>query len=154
MQIKPIRTEEDYRAALAEVRRLWRAEPGSRAFDRLEIFGMLVEKYEAEQYAIDPPSGVDAILFRLEQLGLPRSALAESIGTRGRVSEVLSGGRPLTLAMIRKIQERFGISADVLIREMPKPTVKTARRGSKAESPRRRAPKPTRPRNSRVSKSD
>ncbi len=117
MDIKPIRTETDHKAALAEVESLWQAPPGSAESDRLEILATLVEAYEEKNHPIDPPDPVDAILFRMDQLGMSRRDLEVYIGRRGRVSEILSRARSLTLPMIRRLHEGLGIPADVLIRE-------------------------------------
>ena len=84
--------------------------------DRLEVLITLVEDYERRRYPMDPPDPIAAIRFRLEQQGLDQRALIGVIGSRTRVYEVLRGDRPLTLAMIRRLHERFGIPAEVLIR--------------------------------------
>ncbi len=115
MDIKPIRTEKEHRAALKEIERLWSARPGSPEHDRLEVLGTLVEDYEDRHQPIYPPDPVEAIRFRMEQLGLDRAALEPSIGSRARVSEVLSRKRGLTLAMIRRLHKQLGIPADVLL---------------------------------------
>ena len=115
MEIKPIKTEEDHTAALAEVERLWEAAPGSEESDRLEVLTTLIEAYEEKNHPILPPDPVEAILFRMDQLGLTRQDLQPYIGTRARVSEVLSRTRSLSLAMIRRLHKGLGIPADVLI---------------------------------------
>ena len=115
MDIKPIHNEKQHRAALKEIERLWSALPGSPEHDRLEILATLVEAYEDKHHPVYPPDPVAAIRFRMEQLGLDRKALEPSIGSRARVSEVLSGKRSLTLAMIRRLHRRLGIPADVLL---------------------------------------
>ncbi len=117
MNIKPIRTDADHEAALAEIESLWQAPPGSPEGDKLEILATLVEAYEEKNHPIDPPDPVAAILFRADQLGMSRRDLEPFIGQRGRVSEILSRARNLTLPMIRRLHEGLGISADVLIRE-------------------------------------
>ncbi len=117
MDIKPIRTEADHEAALTEVESLWQAPPGSPESDRLEILATLIEAYEEKAHPIDPPDPVDAILFRMDQLGMTRRDLEVYIGRRGRVSEILNRARSLTLPMIRRLHEGLGIPADVLIRE-------------------------------------
>ena len=93
------------------------AEPGSEAFDRLEVLSMLVDAYEAKADPIDPPDPVDAILFRMEQLGWTRKDIETALGSRARVSEILNRKRPLTLPMIRRLNAEFGIPAEALIRE-------------------------------------
>lgn len=115
-EIKPIRTKRDYAAALKEVERLWGAKTGTAEGDRLDVLATLMDAYEAEHYPMDPPDPVEAIKFRMEQQGLTRRDLEEIIGTRNRIAEVLNRKRGLSIAMIRRLRERLGISADVLIR--------------------------------------
>jgi HTH-type transcriptional regulator / antitoxin HigA len=115
-KLKPIRTKADYERALAEVERLWGAKLGTPAGDRLDVLATLIDAYEAEHYPIDPPDPVEAIKFRMEQQRLTRKDLEPLIGTRTRVAEVLNRKRGLSIAMIRRLHERLGISADVLIR--------------------------------------
>jgi len=114
--LKPIRSESDYRIALAEVERLWGAKSGTPKGDRLDVLATLIDAYEAEHYPMDPPDPIEAIKFRMEQQGLTRRDLEPLIGTRTRVAEVLNGKRPLSITMIRRLHDRLGISADVLIR--------------------------------------
>jgi HTH-type transcriptional regulator/antitoxin HigA len=115
--LKPIRTEAQHRAALKEIERLWDAAPRSAEHDRLEVLATLVEDYEERNHPIYPPDPVEAIRFRMEQLGLDRKALEPAIGSRARVSEVLSRRRRLTLEMIRRLRDQLGIPADVLVGE-------------------------------------
>ena len=115
-EVRPIRTKRDYEAALKEVERLWGAKAGTSDGDRLDVLVTLVDAYEAEHYPMDPPDPVEAIKFRMEQQGLTRRDLEEIIGTRTRIAEVLNRKRGLSIAMIRRLHERLGISADVLIR--------------------------------------
>lgn len=115
-ELKPIRSTADYNEALAEVDRLWGAESGTPAGDRLDVLATLIDAYEAEHYPIDPPDPIEAIKFRMEQQGLTRKDLEPLIGTRTRVAEVLNRKRSLSIAMIRRLHERLGISAEVLIR--------------------------------------
>src|SRR5229473_4647743 len=116
MEIKPIRTERDYERALREVERLMDAKPGTAEEDRLDVLATLVDAYESKHFPIDPPDPIEAIRFRLEQQGLDPSALVGVIGGRSRVYEVMKGKRALSLEMIRRLHERFGIPADMLIR--------------------------------------
>lgn len=116
MEIRPIRTRADHRAALAEVERLWAAPPGSPEADRLEVLATLIALYEDEHDPIPAPDPVDALVFRMEQMGLSRKDLERFLGSRSRVSEVLSRRRPLTLDMIRRLHEGLKIPAEVLIR--------------------------------------
>ncbi len=115
MDIKPIRSETDYEAALAEVDRLWGAEPGTPDGDRFEVLFTLVEAYEEYHYPILPPDPVEAIQYYMESRGLDRRDLEKFIGSSGRVSEILSRKRPLTLAMIRRLNKGLGIPAEILI---------------------------------------
>jgi HTH-type transcriptional regulator/antitoxin HigA len=117
MNIRPIRTENDYEAALARIETLWDAAPGSaEEADELEVLATLVDVYDEEHEPIPPPDPVEAILFRLEQSGRTRKDLEEILGVeRGRVSEILNRRRGLSLSMIRKLTRSMDIPADVLI---------------------------------------
>jgi HTH-type transcriptional regulator / antitoxin HigA len=116
IDIKPIRTKADYEAALDEVERLWGAKSGTSKGDRLDVLATLIEVYEERHYPIDPPDPIEAIKFRMEQQGLTRKDLEEMIGTRTRIAEVLSRKRALSIAMIRRLHDKLGIPAEVLIR--------------------------------------
>jgi HTH-type transcriptional regulator / antitoxin HigA len=116
VELKPIRTEDDYDAALVEFGRLWGAKSGSREGDRLDILATLIDAYEALNHPIDPPDPIDAIRFRMEQQGVTRKDLEPMIGTRARVAEILNRKRGLSIEMIRKLNRGLGIPADVLIR--------------------------------------
>lgn len=115
-EVKPIRTKRDYEASLKEVERLWGAKAGTRDGDRLDVLATLIDAYETEHYPMDPPDPIEAIKFRMEQQGLTRRDLEEIIGTRTRIAEVLNRKRGLSMGMIRRLHERLGISAEVLIR--------------------------------------
>lgn len=115
-ELKPIRTEADYDAALAEVERLWGAKSGTPEGDRLDVLATLIEVYEAKHYPMDPPDPIEAIRFRMEQQGLSRRDLEPMIGPRNRVADVLNRKRGLSIEMIRQLHDHLGISADVLIR--------------------------------------
>jgi HTH-type transcriptional regulator / antitoxin HigA len=115
-ELKPIRTKADYRRALAEVERLWGTKSGTPAGDRLDVLATLIDAYENEHYPMDPPDPIEAIKFRMGQQGLSRKDLEPLIGTRARVAEVLNRKRSLSIAMIRRLHDRLGIAADVLIR--------------------------------------
>ena len=117
MEIRPIRTEEDYKAALREVSAYFDNEPapGSPDGDRFEILLTLVEAYEAKHYPIDLPDPVEAIKFRMDQAGLTPKDLVPVIGRLNRVYEILNRKRPLTLNMIWKLHEKLGIPAECLI---------------------------------------
>src|SRR6185436_6917496 len=115
-EVMPIRSRRDHEAALKEIERLWGAKAGTRDGDRLDVVATLIDAYEAEHYPMDPPDPIEAIKFRMEQQGLSRRDLEEIIGTRTRIAEVLNRKRGLSIAMIRRLHERLGISAEVLIR--------------------------------------
>ncbi len=117
MEIAPIRTEADCAAALAEIERLMDAEPETPEGDRLDVLSTLVEAYEQRHHPIEAPDPVAAVEFRMAQMGLSRKDLEPLIGSRGRVSEVLSGKRSLSLAMIRNLHRELRIPAEVLIQE-------------------------------------
>ncbi len=115
MDIKPIKTQADYREALEEVERLFDAASNTVEGDRLEILTTLIEAYEERHFAIPLPDPIEAILYFLESRGLSRRDLEPFIGARARVSEVLNRKRPLTIGMIRKLHTGLGIPAEVLI---------------------------------------
>jgi HTH-type transcriptional regulator/antitoxin HigA len=115
MQIHPIRTEADHDWAVARIAELMGAKPDSAEGEELEILATLVDAYEAKHHAIDAPDPIAAIQFRMEQQGLTRKNLEPLIGSRARVSEIMTRRRSLTLAMIRRVRNELGISADVLI---------------------------------------
>ena len=114
--LKPIRNEADYDAALEEVGRLWGAKSGTPDGDRLDVLATLIDAYEAKHHPIDPPDPVEAIRFRMEQQGLSRKDLEPMIGPRNRVADVLNRKRGLSIDMIRQLHDGLGISAEVLIR--------------------------------------
>ena len=115
--LKPIKTEEQYNEALAQVYELMQKDikPDSAQSDELEILSILIREFEAEHYPIPAPNPIDAIKFRLDQMGLSEKELGEILGYRSRKSEILSGKRKLSLAMIRRLNEVLHIPAEVLI---------------------------------------
>jgi HTH-type transcriptional regulator/antitoxin HigA len=115
VELHPIRTDADYRAALDEIDKLWDSQPGSPEDDRLEILTTLVEVYEAKHYPILPPDPIEALHYYMESRGLTRRELQEYIGSRGRLSEILNRRRMLSIDMIRQLHVKLGISANVLI---------------------------------------
>ncbi|HET8728729.1 MAG TPA: helix-turn-helix domain-containing protein [Alphaproteobacteria bacterium] len=115
MEIRPIKTEADYRAALAEVDRLWDAEPDTPEGDRVDLLVTLIEAYETAHYPIEAPDPIAAIEFMMEQKGMTRRDLEPAIGSRARVSEILTRKRALTLPMIRNLSRMLHIPADVLV---------------------------------------
>ena len=110
--IKPIRSDADHAAVLAEIERLWGAPDGTPEGDRLDVLVTLVDAYEAVRHPIDPPDPISAIEFRMEQLGLTVTDLAPIIGSAAEVSEVLGRHGPLSLDMIRRLHEHLDIAAD------------------------------------------
>jgi HTH-type transcriptional regulator/antitoxin HigA len=127
MDIKPIKTEADYEAALAEAATLMDARLGTAEGDRFDILVTLIEAYEEKHWRIDPPDPIEAIKLRMQQRGLTRSDLERLLGSKSRVSEILNRKRPLTLNMIRRLHAALGIPAESLIQ----PTIrrKRVRRG-------------------------
>jgi HTH-type transcriptional regulator/antitoxin HigA len=115
MDIRPIRNEADHRAALAEVERLWAAEPGTPEGDYVDVLTTLIEAYEAKNHPIPAPDPIAAIAFMMEQKGLTRHDLEPAIGGRGRVSEVLTRKRPLTLPMVRALSRLLEIPLETLV---------------------------------------
>lgn len=118
MNIRPIRTDSEYRQALKDVSTLFDNEPevGTAEGDAFEVMITLIEAYEAKHFPVDLPSPIDAIKFRMEQSGLTAADLAPAIGRTNRVYEVLNGKRALTLPMIWKLHSMFGIPAESLIK--------------------------------------
>lgn len=116
MDVRPIKTEADYDAALNEIDGLMNAEHDTPEGDRLDVLVTLVEAYEAKCWPIDPPDPVEAIEFRMEQQGLTRRDLESYIGSRARVSEILTRRRPLTMAMARRLHAGLGIPAACLLK--------------------------------------
>ncbi len=117
MEIRPIHTDQDYRAALSEISALMNLDPDPATpdGDRLDVLATLVQAYEARHYPITPPDPIEAIKFRMEQGGLTVKDLEPMIGRSNRVYEVLGRRRKLTLAMIRRLHKGLGIPAEVLI---------------------------------------
>jgi HTH-type transcriptional regulator / antitoxin HigA len=119
MNIRPIHTKADYKAALKRVSVLVDADPkrGTPEADQLEVLGTLVQAYEARHYPLELPDPIEAIKFRMEQQGLGAKDLKPMIGGLNRVYEVLNRKRPLSIAMVRRLNLALGISAECLIRE-------------------------------------
>jgi HTH-type transcriptional regulator / antitoxin HigA len=119
MDLRPIRTDDEHRAALAEIEALWGVPEGTEEGDKLDLLLALVEIYEAKRWpiAIDEPlDPVDALRYAIEELGHSQAELAELLGSRSRASEILSRRRALTVEMIHKINEAWKIPADLLVR--------------------------------------
>lgn len=117
MKITPIRNEKDYQNALKRLEKVFDAKLGSKEGDELEILGVLVDNYENEHFPIGMPDPIEAVKFRMEQLGMKQKDLAEIIGFKSRVSEILNRKRKLTLEMIRKLSEALSIPTDVLVQK-------------------------------------
>lgn len=131
MKPKVLKTEADHTAALAKVESLMDAKPGSAAEAELELWSLLVENYEREHHPIQPPDPIEAIRFRMDQLGLSASDLVTFFKQKSRVSEVLGRKRPLTLSMIRSLSGGLQIPAEVLIREPLRIRIRAARKKRK-----------------------
>jgi len=115
MDIKPIKTEIDYREALAEIECLFSAEPDTLDGDRLDVLTTLVEVYEQKHFVIPAPDPVEAIKYWMESRGISRQDLEPLLGSRARVSEIFNHKRGLTLTMIRRLHDTLGIPAEALI---------------------------------------
>jgi HTH-type transcriptional regulator/antitoxin HigA len=115
MTLKPIKSEADYEAALQEIERLWDAEAGTPKGDTLDILVTLVEVYEKGRYDLPAPDPIAALEYFMESRGWTRKQLEPYIGSRGRVSEILSRKRPLALSMIRRLEQATGIPGSILI---------------------------------------
>ena len=118
MDIQPIKNEQDYDKALAEIEMLWGVDEGTEKGDKLDILLVLVEDYEEKYHQISPPDPVEAIKFRMEQMNLTRKDLEPFIGSRGRVSEVLNHRRGLSLNMIRNLHSNLSIPLESLINDI------------------------------------
>ena len=117
MTIKPIKSRRDYDAALNRLEVIFDARPGTSAGDELEILGILIDNYEQEHFPIDFPDPIEAIKFRMEQLGYTQKDLAKIVGLKSRASEILNKKRNLNLEMIRSLNKTLKIPTDVLIQK-------------------------------------
>lgn len=115
MEIKPIRTDKDYNKALKRIELIFDSKKGSKEGDELEVLGILIDQYENEHFPIDLPDPIEAIKFRMEQMGFNQSDLAKIIGLKSRASEILNRKRKLSLEMIRQLNHSLKIPTDVLI---------------------------------------
>ena len=115
MTIRPIRNSSDHESALKRIEALMSAQTGTAEGDELDVLATLVDVYERENFLIDSPDPVDAIKFRMEQMGLSRKDLEPFLGSRARVSEVMNKKRGLSLAMVRSLHENLEIPLDALI---------------------------------------
>ncbi|MBX3318489.1 MAG: helix-turn-helix domain-containing protein [Nitrospira sp.] len=115
MTIAPIKTARDYDRTLSRIEQLMEAKSGTKAGDELDVLTTLVEAYEAKRHAICPPDPIDAITFRMDQLGMTRKDLEALLGGRGRVSEIFTRKRTLSLEMIRRLHRKLYIPLESLI---------------------------------------
>ncbi len=115
MKLKPIKTKKDYQDALKRLEVIFDARKGTKEGDELEILGILIDQYENENFPIELPDPIEAIKFRMEQMGYNQTDLAKVVGLKSRASEILSGKRKLSLDMIRQLHDKLNIPADVLI---------------------------------------
>lgn len=115
MTIKPIKTKKDYANALKRLELIFDAKPGTPQGDELEILGILIHNYENEHFPIDLPDPIEAIKFRMEQLGYTQNDLVKHVGLKSRASEILNRKRKLSLEMIRQLHKGLNIPTDVLI---------------------------------------
>jgi HTH-type transcriptional regulator/antitoxin HigA len=116
-EMKIIKTEKAYRQALQRLEEIFDAKKNTAQGDELELLSLLIEQFEKEKFIISFPDPIDAIQFRMEQMGYKQKDLAEIIGLKSRVSEILNRKRKLTLEMIRKLHDAMGIPTEVLVRE-------------------------------------
>jgi HTH-type transcriptional regulator / antitoxin HigA len=117
MNIHPIHTDTDYKNALGRIEVIFDSKPGTAEGDELEILGILVDEYESRHFPIDSPDPIEAVKFRMDQLGLNQSDLARMVGSKSRASEILSGKRSMSLRVIRLLNQKLNIPAEVLIRQ-------------------------------------
>ncbi len=117
MKISPIRNEKDYQNALNRLEDIFDAKKGTEQGDELEILSILIDRYENENFPIGMPDPIEAIKFRMEQMGMKQKDLAEVVGFKSRVSEILNKKRKLTLEMIRKLNTTLHIPTEVLVQD-------------------------------------
>ena len=117
MNIAPIRNDKDYQNALERLEIIFEAKKGTEQGDELEILSILIDNYEKENFPIGMPDPIEAIKFRMEQFGMKQKDLAQVVGFKSRVSEILSKKRKLTLNMIRKLNNTLHIPTDVLVQD-------------------------------------
>jgi HTH-type transcriptional regulator / antitoxin HigA len=139
VQVRPIKTNADYEAALARAETLMDAEPNTSQADELDVLATLIEAYEDKHFPMDLPDPVDAIKFHIEHPGLSRKDLEPLIGSRARVAEVLNRRRGLSLAMVRRLNAELGIPAEVLIQERTRAPRHARNSGRRVASLRNRA---------------
>ena len=115
MNIRPIKTEQDYNSVIKRIEELWGAKKDTAEGDELDLLITLVESYEMKHYPIAPPDPVDAIKFRMEQMGMTKADMVQYLGSQSRVSEILNRKRSLTLKMIKSLYKGLKIPAEILL---------------------------------------
>jgi HTH-type transcriptional regulator/antitoxin HigA len=115
MEIKPIKTEKDYNMSIKSIEKLWGAKRDTPEGDELDLLCTLVESYEMKHYPIAPPDPIDAIKFRMEQMGMTKADMVKYLGSQSRVSEILNGKRRLTLKMVKSLYKGLKIPAEILL---------------------------------------
>jgi len=115
MEIKPIKTEQDYNMSIKRIEKLWGARRDTPEGDELDLLCTLVESYEMKYYPIAPPDPIDAIKFRMEQMGMTKADMVKYLGSQSRVSEILNGKRRLTLKMVKSLYKGLKIPAEILL---------------------------------------
>ena len=115
MEIKPIKTVEDYNMSIKRIEELWGAKRDTPEGDELDLLCTLVESYEMKHYPIAPPDPIDAIKFRMEQMGMTKADMVKYLGSQSRVSEILNGKRKLTLKMVKSLYKGLKIPAEILL---------------------------------------
>ena len=115
MEIKPIKTEQDYNMSIKRIEELWGAKRDTSEGDELDLLCTLVESYEMKHYPIAPPDPIDAIKFRMEQMGMTKADMVKYLGSQSRVSEILNGKRRLTLKMVKSLYKGLKIPAEILL---------------------------------------
>ena len=115
MDIKPIKTEQDYNSAISRIEELWGARKDTPEGDELDLLVTLVESYEMKHYPIPPPDPIEAIKFRMEQMGMTKEDMVKYLGSQSRVSEILNRKRKLTLRMVKSLYKGLKIPAEILL---------------------------------------
>jgi len=115
MDIRPIKTEQDYNSAISRIEKLWGAKKSTPEGDEFDLLVTIIESYEMKHYPIAPPDPIDAIKFRMEQMGLTKLDMVKYLGSQSRVSEVLNRKRGLTLGMIKSLYKGLKIPAEILL---------------------------------------
>jgi len=115
MNIKPIKTEQDYNSAISRIEELWGAKKDTPEGDELDLLVTLVESYEMKHYPIPPPDPIEAIKFRMEQMGMTKEDMVKYLGSQSRVSEILNRKRKLTLRMVKSLYKGLKIPAEILL---------------------------------------